>query len=127
MRGGQGRYALLAVAMDRAARRAQRQKEIALLIRTLRHRADMTQEDLAREMTRLGDPTSRSQVSMWEMPGPQGNLPDLDKFLTILEATEPRDQPETAADRQGRFLRRRLTDLRHLRAPRDDDARQVPE
>ena len=43
------------MAMDRAARRRQRRREVAQLIRTLRDRAHLTQEGLAYKMTQLGE------------------------------------------------------------------------
>lgn len=103
---------------DRRAHRLARQREVAHLIRTLRNRAGLTQDALARKMTRLGERTSRSQVSMWEIGGEAGQLPSTLKFLALLQATEPEDRPESAEERQARVLRSRLTDLRR---PRLDD------
>jgi hypothetical protein len=104
--------------MDRAARRRQRRREVAQLIRTLRDRAHLTQERLAWKMTQLGEPTSRSQVSMWEVVPPRdpsepdgGQMPSTEKFIAMLEATVPEDRPETAEERQARILRARLSDL----------------
>ena len=105
--------------MDRSARRRARRREVAQLIRTLRTRAGLTQEGLAYRMTQLGEATSRSQVSMWELLPPRdldehdpGQLPELGKFLALLQATEPEDRPETPEERQARVLRARLSDLR---------------
>jgi transcriptional regulator with XRE-family HTH domain len=106
--------------MDRRERRRARRREVAQLIRTLRLRAGLTQEGLARRMTRLGEPTTRSQVSMWELPGETGQMPETQKFLAILEATEPDDRPETAEERRARVLRARLSGLRLRRSPGED-------
>ena len=114
------------VDMDRAARRRQRRREIAQMIRTLRTRAGMTQEGLAFRMTQLGEPTSRSQVSMWEVVPPRdpaepdpGQMPSTAKFVCLLEATAPEDRPETTAEREARVMRARMADLRPPR-PRQD-------
>ena len=85
------------------------------MIRTLRDRASLTQEALALRMTRLGEPTTRSQVSMWEMP--EGQMPDTWKFLAILQATEPEDRPETPEERQARVMRARLAEVGASRPP----------
>jgi hypothetical protein len=115
-------YVLLA--MDRRTRRRARRREVATLIRTLRLRAGLTQEGLAYRMTQLGEPTNRSQVSMWELLPPRdpgeadpGQMPATEKFIVILQATEPEDRPETPEERQARVLRGRLTDLRRTRPP----------
>jgi transcriptional regulator with XRE-family HTH domain len=105
--------------MDRRDRRQARRREVAHLIRTLRLRKGLTQEALALRMTALGEPTSRSQVSMWEMPSDRGQMPDTWKFLAILEATEPEERPETPEERQARVMRGRLIDLRRLRPSHD--------
>jgi hypothetical protein len=110
-------YGYAVVAMDRRDRRQARRREVARLIRTLRLRAGLTQEALAIKMSALGEPTTRSQVSMWEMPGESGQMPDTWKFLAILQATEPEDRPESAEEVQARVLRGRLVDLRRLRPP----------
>jgi len=96
---------------DRQERRRARQREVARLIHTLRIRAGLTQEGLAYKMTQLGEPTSRSQVSMWEIAGEKGQMPATEKFIVLLQATEPEDRPETVEERQARVLRARLADL----------------
>lgn len=100
-----------AVSADaRREHRRARQREIARLVRTLRLRAGLTQEALAIRMTRLGEQTTRSQVSMWEL-AEGGQIPETVKFLAILEATTPDERPESAEERQARVLRGRLADL----------------
>lgn len=120
-------YGAQAMASDRATRRRARRREVAQLIRTLRTRAGMTQERLAWKMTQLGEPTTRSQVAMWEVLPPRdpdepdgGQMPSTEKFIVLLAATEPEEHPETAEERQGRVLRARLAELR---VPRRQDDR----
>lgn len=107
------------VAMDRRERLRARRREVAQLIRTLRLRAGLTQEGLAYRMTQLGEPTLRSQISMWEM-GEKGQMITTPKLLALLQATEPEDRPESPEERQARVLRGRLGDLRRLDPRRGD-------
>jgi transcriptional regulator with XRE-family HTH domain len=122
--GGLDRYDRMALERrDRAERRLARQREVAHLVRALRDRAHLTQEELAYRMSRiLGQKVYRSQVSMWEIPGRAGQMVSTDLFLALLEATTPEDRPETIEERQARVIRTRVSGLRLRRPPTDEES-----
>ena len=98
--------------MSREERRLKQLRQVAELVRAARHRAGLTQEELADRMTEAGEPTSRSQVSMWEMGSPTGHIPSSGKFLAIFEVTRTVDPLRDAAERQIAGLEAQLGDLR---------------
>ncbi len=63
-------------------------------------------------MTEAGEPTSRSQVSMWELGSPSGHMPSTGKLLTIFEVTRSVDPTRDAAERQIAGLEAQLAELR---------------
>jgi transcriptional regulator with XRE-family HTH domain len=105
--------------VDRTARRLARQREIAQLIKLARASAGLSQEDLARRMTAMGETTHRSQVSMWEMGPPHGQAPTIWKFLAVLEACETGEEAELLDEILA--LQRRLRSLRRHTPPRTRD------
>src|SRR5215471_14073408 len=98
--------------MNRDERRRKQMRQVADLVRAARQRAGVTQEELAARMTEAGEPTSRSQVSMWEMGPPNGHMPSTAKLLTIFEVTRSPDPARDAAERQIAELESQLADLR---------------
>ena len=103
---------------DRQERRRARQREVAHLVRTLRNRVGLTQEELAFKMSRiLGQKVHRSQVSMWEIAGESGQMVSTDMFLALLEATTPEDRPESIEERRARVIRARVGELRFRQRP----------
>lgn len=100
--------------MSREERRLKQLRQVAELVRAARHRAGLTQEEMADRMTEAGEPTSRSQVSMWEMGSPTGHIPSSSKLLAIFEVTRLADPARDAAERQIAELEGRLADLRKL-------------
>src|SRR5215472_6551444 len=98
--------------MTREERRARQARQLADLVRAARQRAGLTQEELAARMTEAGEPTSRSQVSMWELGSPSGYVPSTGKLLAIFEVTRSTDPARDAAERQIAELEARLAELR---------------
>jgi ribosome-binding protein aMBF1 (putative translation factor) len=108
--GETARYPLPSVSRDE--RRQQHLRQVADLVRAARQRAGLTQEELAARMSQAGEPTSRSQVSMWELGSPSGHMPSTAKLLTIFEVTRTPDPVRDAAERQILDLETQLADLR---------------
>lgn len=98
--------------MSREERRLKQLHQVAELIRAARQRAGLTQEELAARMTRAGEPTSRSQVSMWELGSPSGHVPSTGKLLAIFEVTRSGDPVRDEAKRQIARLEAQLAELR---------------
>jgi transcriptional regulator with XRE-family HTH domain len=98
--------------MSREERRLKHLRQVADLVRAARLRAGMTQEELAAQMSLAGEPTSRSQVSMWELGSATGHMPSTAKLLTIFEVTRSPDPARDAAERQIVDLESQLADLR---------------
>src|SRR5215831_13449647 len=98
--------------MNREERRRRQLDQVAELVRVTRQRARLTQEELATRMTKAGEPTSRSQVSMWELGSPSGHMPSTGKLLTIFEVTRSVDPARDAAERQIAGLEAQLAELR---------------
>jgi transcriptional regulator with XRE-family HTH domain len=70
---------------------------VALLIRTARARAGLSQDALAARMTAMGEPTLRSQISMWETK----QMPSAAALIAIIEAcVEAETPPVTEAERE---------------------------
>jgi transcriptional regulator with XRE-family HTH domain len=110
--GPRGRRASLPGLVTREERRLKQLRQVAELIRAARQRAGLTQDDLAARMTEAGEPTSRSQVSMWEMGREGGYMPSTAKLLTIFEVTRTADPARAAAERQMAELEDQLAELR---------------
>ncbi len=98
--------------MSREERRRNQLQQVAELVRAARQRAGLTQEELALRMTEAGEPTSRSQVSMWELGSASGHMPSTGKLLTIFEVTRSVDPARDAAERQIAGLEAQLAELR---------------
>lgn len=98
--------------MSKDERRQMQLRQVADLIRAARQRAGLTQEELAARMTEAGEPTTRAQVSVWELGSPSGHLPSTGKLLTIFEVTRSPDPARDQAERQIVELERQLADLR---------------
>ncbi len=103
--------------MSREERRQKQMRQVAELVRAARQRAGFTQEELAARMSQAGEPTSRSQVSMWEMGSPNGHVPSTAKLLAIFEVTRSPDPTRDAAERQIADLESQLADLRRRLSP----------
>jgi len=99
--------------VEREERRHRYLRQVADLVRTARVRAGLTQEELAARMTEAGEPTARSQVSMWELGSPSGHMPSTVKLLTIFEVTRSPDPARDAAERQIVELEAQLTELKN--------------
>lgn len=89
------------------------ERDVRELVRVARLRAGLSQEGLAQRMSALGEPTTRSQISMWELRPPRGRDPSARKLLAILEATRV-ERPLTATEEELAELERRLVELRAL-------------
>lgn len=98
--------------MTREERRARHLRQVAELVRAARLRAGLTQEELAVRMGEAGEPTMRSQVSMWEMGSPNGHMPSTAKLLTIFEVTRTPDPGRDSAERRIAELEVQLAELR---------------
>jgi len=98
--------------MNREDRRRKQLDQVAELVRVARQRAGLTQEALASRMTEAGEPTSRSQVSMWEMGAPSGHMPSTAKLLAIFEVTRSVHQSRDAVEHRIADLEAQLAKLR---------------
>lgn len=87
-------------------------RQVADIVRAARQRAGLTQEELAARMTEAGEPTTRSQVSMWELGSPSGHMPSTGKLLAIFEVTRSVDPARDAVERQIADLESQLVELR---------------
>jgi transcriptional regulator with XRE-family HTH domain len=104
--------ASLGVPMNREERRQKQLRQVADLVRAARLRAGLTQEELANRMSQAGEPTSRSQVSMWELGSAKGHIPSTAKLLALFEVTRSSDPVRDAAERQIAELEGRIAELR---------------